>query len=75
MMKKRNVRLAAKRIEKLPTQMSFRIPRDGEVVDLFSGYGRHDYLKEFYEYDNGEFIEWLEQKGFYVTSISELEQR
>lgn len=31
------------------------------------GYGRHDYLKDFYGYDNGAFIEWLEQKGFFVA--------
>ena len=37
---------------------------------VLDGYGRHDYLKEFYEYDNGEFIEWLEQKGFYVAHAS-----
>jgi hypothetical protein len=37
---------------------------------VLDGYGRHDYLKDYYDFDNGWFLEWLEQKGFYVARES-----
>jgi hypothetical protein len=37
---------------------------------ILDGYARADVLKEVYEYDNTEFIEYLSSKGFYVASES-----
>ena len=37
---------------------------------ILDGYARADILEEFYQYDNSEFIEWLEKKGFYVAEKS-----
>lgn len=37
---------------------------------ILDGYARADILEEFYQYDNSEFIGWLEQKGFYVAEKS-----
>ncbi len=32
---------------------------------VLDGYGRSDVLKEFYEYDNSDFLRGLKEKGFY----------
>jgi len=37
---------------------------------LLDGYAREDILKEIYNYDNSEFINYLTNKGFYVASKS-----
>ncbi|MDP2812232.1 MAG: hypothetical protein Q8O32_00875 [bacterium] len=37
---------------------------------ILDGYGRQDVLKEIYNYDNSEFINWLENKGFFVAEKS-----
>lgn len=37
------------------------------VVD---GYGRADILQEYYQYDNSEFLAYLEKQGFYVAGKS-----
>lgn len=34
---------------------------------ILDGYGRHDVLKDIYNYDNSEFIENLTIRGFYVA--------
>lgn len=45
-----------------------------ELPDIYhiilDAYGREDVLKEFYNYDNSEFINFLQSKGFYVASKS-----
>ena len=37
---------------------------------ILDGYARADVLKDFYEYDNSEFLEYLAQKSFYVAANS-----
>jgi hypothetical protein len=38
---------------------------------ILDGYGRQDALLELFEYDNSEFVDWLEQNGFYVPACSQ----
>ena len=37
---------------------------------ILDGYGRADILKDIYQYDNSEFLNYLTQKGFYVANKS-----
>jgi hypothetical protein len=37
---------------------------------ILDGYARGDILKEVYKFDNGEFLGYLRQKGFYVAEKS-----
>jgi hypothetical protein len=37
---------------------------------IVDGYGRQDVLKNYYGFDNSEFISYLENKGFYVAKES-----
>jgi hypothetical protein len=37
---------------------------------ILDGYARADILKEFYGFDNSEFIDYLSRKGFYVANGS-----
>lgn len=37
---------------------------------VFDGYERADVLKDLYGYDNSEFIEALDRRGFYVAALS-----
>ena len=37
---------------------------------IVDGYGRADLLQELYDYDNAEFIGYLEDRGFYVAAQS-----
>ena len=37
---------------------------------ILDAYGRDDFLREFYGFDNREFIEYLKKKGFYVADQS-----
>ncbi len=37
---------------------------------VLDGYGRDDILKEFYEYDNSDFIHALDERGFFVVKSS-----
>lgn len=37
---------------------------------ILDGYGRADILKDLYNYDNSEFIGFLQKKGFFVASES-----
>ena len=34
---------------------------------ILDGYARADILEELYNYDNSEFLEFLEQRGFFVA--------
>jgi len=34
---------------------------------ILDAYGRTDVLKDTYQFDNGSFLAWLSQKGFYVA--------
>ena len=47
---------------------------ENELPDIFyiivDGYGRQDILNELYDFDNSEFIDSLEQRGFYVAQKS-----
>ncbi len=37
---------------------------------ILDGYGREDVLRDLYDFDNSEFIEALEQRGFFVAGES-----
>jgi hypothetical protein len=37
---------------------------------ILDGYGREDVLKEIYQYDNAELLDYLTRKGFYVADKS-----
>lgn len=37
---------------------------------ILDGYGRADILKEFYQFDNQDFIHFLKQRGFFVVEKS-----
>ncbi|MBN2116387.1 MAG: hypothetical protein JW730_07445 [Anaerolineales bacterium] len=43
-----------------------QVPPDIYLI-IVDGYGRADFLKDIYGYDNAQFIEFLEEKGFYVA--------
>jgi hypothetical protein len=38
---------------------------------ILDGYSRDDYLMDVFEYDNGPFLDWLGEKGFYVAKCSQ----
>ena len=46
----------------------------GKLRDIYyiilDGYARSDNLREFFDYDNHEFIDYLTEKGFYIASKS-----
>ncbi len=37
---------------------------------ILDGYGRADILRDFYNFDNSEFLDYLTNKGFYIASKS-----
>jgi acetolactate synthase regulatory subunit len=37
---------------------------------ILDGYGREDVLKEYFDFDNGRFIRFLKDRGFYVCTKS-----
>jgi len=37
---------------------------------ILDGYGREDILRDIYEFDNSDFIEFLEARGFYLADSS-----
>lgn len=45
-----------------------------EMPDIYyiilDGYLRSDYLEEYFEYDNSQFLNELEQRGFYIVASS-----
>jgi hypothetical protein len=47
---------------------------NGELPDIYyiilDGYGRSDVLDELYDYDNSDFLEFLQDHGFYVAELS-----
>jgi hypothetical protein len=47
----------------------------GTLPDIYyiilDGYARADILKEIYDYDNTEFLDFLEQRGFFVANKSQ----
>lgn len=38
---------------------------------ILDAYGRQDALLELFGYDNSEFVDWLEENGFYVATCSQ----
>jgi hypothetical protein len=50
------------------------VKKQNKLPDIYyivlDGYARADVLKEIYGYDNGEFIDYLGHKGFYVATRS-----
>jgi hypothetical protein len=39
-------------------------------VIVLDGYARQDVLNKMYDYDNSEFINWLDERGFYIADES-----
>lgn len=50
----------------LPLSASIQSTPDIYLI-ILDGYGRVDFLKDVYGYDNSQFIDFLEKKGFYVA--------
>lgn len=38
---------------------------------ILDAYGRHDYLKDIFNYDNSPFLQSLEENGFYIANCSQ----
>jgi hypothetical protein len=51
-----------------------QLPTDIELPDIYyiilDGYAREDVLMELYDYDNSDFLDFLEDEGFYVAEES-----
>jgi hypothetical protein len=51
-----------------------QIAKEGPLPDIYyiilDGYGREDILKDLYEFDNSEFIHFLEDEGFFIAGKS-----
>ena len=54
----------------LPQQHTLKDRPDIYYI-ILDGYGRGDYLNQFYEYDNTPFLEFLKERGFYVANLSQ----
>lgn len=55
----------------LPEDIRLRAESQPDIyIIVLDGYGRQDVLQQIYEYDNSEFLESLEQRGFYVADES-----
>ncbi len=57
-------------------QVEVRLPEGHSVFPniyyiILDGYARRDVLRDFYAYDNRDFIEYLKAKGFYVAEESQ----
>jgi len=58
-----------------PTQINIEISYKPDTLPdiyyiILDGYARRDILKDIYDYDNSDFINWLTEKGFYVAERS-----
>ena len=70
------------RVDALDEQMSRKVPpllaqmddRTTQLPDIYfivlDGYARSDVLKEFYDYDNDDFLGYLRERGFLVVDNS-----
>jgi hypothetical protein len=63
--------------DKIKTESPFNtagLKKPAERPDIYyivvDGYARGDVLKDIYGYDNSEFLDYLERKGFYVATGS-----
>ena len=58
--------------EHAPIQSDLILPENPPDIYYFilDSYGRADLLEQAYGYDNGEFIQGLEERGFYVADCS-----
>ncbi len=59
----------------IPENLKKRGPHEPETLPniyyiILDGYARQDVLKDIYDYDNSDFIKFLEEKGFYVAKRS-----
>ncbi len=53
----------------VPLPVSNQAPPDIYLI-IVDGYGREDFLREHYDYNNSSFTSFLRQKGFYVAERS-----
>ena len=52
-------------------QIHLQNPTSPDIyVIVLDGYARQDVLRDIYGLDNSEFIDWLEQRGFYIANNS-----
>lgn len=54
----------------LPIELAPPEPGRDIYYIVVDGYGRQDVLSRLYDYDNSEFIEFLQDRGFYVADQS-----
>jgi hypothetical protein len=55
-----------------PISLPDPLPKDRPDIYyiVVDGYGRADVLQELYDYDNSEFVEFLDKRGFFVAGQS-----
>ncbi len=55
-------------------EANLELPSHSQLPDIyyivFDGYVRHDVLSEYYNFNNAEFLNDLERRGFYIVSDS-----
>ena len=58
-------------IDQIEIQDNFNLEMLPNIYHIIlDAYGREDVLKELYNYDNSDFIDYLQSEGFYVASKS-----
>ena len=54
----------------IPDNFNYIGPKPDIFYIIMDGYMRDDVMKEFWEFDNSAFIDYLKKRGFYVASKS-----
>ena len=54
----------------IPDNFNYVGPKPDIFYIIMDGYMRDDVMKEFWEFDNSAFIDYLKKRGFYVASKS-----
>ncbi|HAF60750.1 MAG TPA: hypothetical protein DCK95_00300 [Anaerolineaceae bacterium] len=61
----------AKAVNEIPQAVSMSGGQTAQQPDIYyiiaDAYGRADYLLDEYDFDNSAFLNWLDEKGFYVA--------
>jgi len=71
-----NKRLANKEIEsEISQEMDVSIPQDQPIRDVYyiltDGYPRDDFINQYMDRDNSEFMDYLRSKGFFIAECSQ----
>lgn len=66
---------AAQKIASARIEKPFLIAVTGNTPNIYyiilDGYGRHDLLRDKFDYDNSDFINGLKERGFYIHECSQ----